>query len=176
MRRYSAFAAFWHWLSAALILGLFYTGYMFHQVFEKGTAERADMFMWHKSLGILLLLVALLRVGTRYVAPPPALPAGLPAPEKLLARTSHSLLYFFIIFIPLTGLVKISDKGGMTDLVFGLQFPVIPGVSEALADLSGGIHEVIVWALAVLLVIHVLAALYHHGRGTAAAGRMWPAR
>ncbi|MBB3764247.1 cytochrome b [Sphingomicrobium lutaoense] len=176
MQRYSALAAFFHWLSAILVLALLYTGYMFHQFYEKGTPERAEQFLWHKSLGILLLLVALLRVATRFMAPPPALPAGLPAPEKLLARTSHTLLYFFILFIPLTGLIKISPDGGMTDLVFGVQFPLIPGVSEGLSDISGTIHEYIVWLFAVLLVVHVLAALYHHGRRTAAAGRMWPAR
>ena len=176
MQRYSAVAAFFHWLSAALVIGLFYSGYMFHQVFERGTPERGDMFAWHKTVGILLLVVAVLRIGHRLMKPPPPLPAALPANERMLAKWSHRLLYFLILFIPLTGLIKISPDGGMTELKGGIDFPLIPGVSEGLSDLAGTIHENIVWAFAVLLIIHILAALYHHGRGTAAAGRMWPTR
>ena len=176
MQRYSAVAAFFHWLSVALVLGLFYTGYMFHQVLERGTDARGEMFTWHKTIGIALLIAAVLRLVHRLVSPPPTLPESLPARDRTLAAASHWLFYLLIIGIPLTGLIKVSPDDGSTELVGGLSFPTIPGVSESLSELMGELHEKIVWAFLLLIVVHVMAALYHHGRGTAAAGRMWPAR
>lgn len=175
-RRYSAIAAFWHWLSVVLIVGQFYTGYVFHQIYERGTPERGEMFMLHKTMGVLILLVALLRVATRLVKPAPALPPSLSDGHRTLAKLSHYAIYAFILVVPLTGLAAISADGGTTELLFGIHWPVIPGVSEALSDLMGEVHEKIVWAFVVLLAVHVYAGLYHHGRGTAAKGRMWPAR
>lgn len=173
MARYSAIAAFWHWLSAALVIGQFYSGYMFHKVFERGTPERAEMFGWHATLGYLLLVVALLRVATRLVKPAPPLPTALPERERVLAKISHMAIYAFIVLLPLGGILAISDRG-TAELANGVTLPVIPGISESLSDLAGEMHGTFVWVFAALLAVHVAAAFYHQLRITPAAGRMWP--
>ncbi|MCM8557450.1 cytochrome b [Sphingomicrobium sediminis] len=173
IHRYSSVAAFWHWLSAALVLTQFYTGYMFHQVFERGTPERTDMFAWHKTFGVLLLVVAILRVATRFFKPAPPIPQQLEAWERVGAKVSHLLLYGFILLIPLGGLVAISDRGPV-ELKGGITIPALPGVTEPIADFAGDAHETYVWWFAALLGVHLVAGLYHQSKRTAAAGRMWP--
>lgn len=176
-KRYSATAAALHWLSAAMIVGQLWTGYMFHQFLERGTDERGAMFEAHRTLGVAILLVALIRLGHRLMRPAPVFPDDHPAWERALAVWGHRLLYVFMIGLPLGGLIAISDRGGPIELAFGIQIPAIPGVSKALSDVAGEAHSALAAAFMVLIIVHVLAALRHHGdRHSSARGRMWPSR
>ncbi|WP_265564074.1 cytochrome b [Sphingomicrobium arenosum] len=172
--RYSALAAFWHWLAAALVIAQFTTGWLFHKVYERGSAARVDMFEWHKTIGAALILVVFLRLATRFVSTAPAQPERLPKWERVAAVVSHFLLYVFLVAIPLGGLMAVSKGGGWVDLKFGLVFPSVPGISEAVAEWAGEAHATYVWAFGALLVVHLLAAVYHQSRRDAAAGRMPP--
>jgi len=170
--RYGNVAVAIHWASAALILTQLWLGFTFSDL-PKGTPERAELFMWHKTLGVVILLLALARLAVRLIDAPPPYPADFPKWERRAAVWSHRLLYFLIIALPLTGLAAVSKraKDGMTELAGGTWFPVVP--IPALGDP----HKWLAYAMIGLLVIHVLAALRNQflNRGPV-ADRMPPFR
>lgn len=174
--RYAAISAWFHWISAALILVQFWLGFTFHD-FPRQSAERALYFGWHKTVGVVLLLLVLARLINRFLVPPPAMPKGSPRGEKLLANVTHWSLYALLLLLPVTALMHLGGraKDGMVDLNWGLRFPALPGEAATGLDL-GHVHEFLAKVMIGLLVLHVLAALYHQVRRDRAAGRMWPFR
>lgn len=123
---------------------------------------KIELFFWHKSLGVLLLVLIALRLLWRTANPAPALPAELPAWERAAARASHALLYLLLALLPLTGWV-VNSAANIPFRVFRvLPLPAIAGPDEALADAFARIHVGLVVALVVALIVHVAAALRHH--------------
>ncbi len=170
--RYSNLAVAIHWLSAALILTQIYLGFAFGN-FPKGSAERAELFTAHKTVGVVILLLALTRLAVRLIDAPPPYPADFPKWERRVAVWTHRAFYFFMIAMPLTGLAAVSEraKGGLTELAGGTWFPVVPIPS------LGEIHEPLAFAMIALLVLHVLAALKNQFlTGGPVADRMPPFR
>lgn len=169
--RYSSTAAAIHWVSAALIIAQIWLGFTFHD-FPKGSPERTFYFDWHKTVGVIILLLALARLAWRLMHKAPAMPEGTPAWHSALATWGHRALYFLMVALPLTGLMAVSRGGPWTELKWGLSFPTIPDFME-LYDL----HEPLAFAMIGLLVIHVLAALRNQFTGDGRlAGRMPPFR
>ena len=170
--RYGGLAVAIHWLSAVLILSQIYLGFAFGN-FPKGSAERADLFTAHKTVGVVILLLALTRLAVRFIDAPPPYPADFPKWERRVAVWTHRLFYFLIIALPLTGLAAVSKRaeGGMTELAAGTWFPVVP------VPALGGAHETLAFSMIGLLVIHILAALKNQfvNRGPV-ADRMPPFR
>ena len=172
MIRYANLVVAIHWTSAALILTQIYLGFAFGDL-PKGSLERTILFTWHKSVGVTILLLALARLSGRVIDAPPPYPEDFPKWERRVAVWSHRLLYFLMIALPLTGLAAVSKRAvnGWTELVGGTWFPVvpIPGIGE--------IHAPLAFAMIVLLVIHVGAALKNRFMtGGPVAGRMPPFR
>ena len=166
--RYRGVVVAIHWLAAILIITQIWLGFTFHD-FPKGSAERAFYFDWHKTLGVAVLLLGIVRLGMRLVNPPPPYPQDFPMWERAIAVWTHRAFYFLIIALPLTGLAAVSKGGAMTELVGGIEFPTVPlpGLGEA--------HEVLAKLMIGLLVIHVLAALKNQFvTGGVVAGRMPP--
>ena len=91
-----------------------------------------DVFAWHKTVGALILLLALVRLAVRLLNPPPPYPADFPRWQRFAAVWSHRLLYFLLIALPLTGLAAVSGRAedGMVPLQLGLSLPAIPGIRE----------------------------------------------
>ena len=169
--RYSHGAATFHWLTVVLVLAQLYVGFTFGEL-AKGTAERSEMFAIHKTLGATILIVTLLRLAYRLLRPPPPYPADMPKWDRALAVWSHRIVYAVLIALPLTGLIAVSGKGGMVDLLWGLKIPALP-IGDG--ELFGEVHEILVWSAIALVVIHVAAAIYHHLiMRDAASGRMPP--
>ena len=173
--RYNRGAVIIHWVTALLLLMQIYIGFTFSDM-PRGP-DRSFVFEWHRTWGVLILLLALFRLGWRMAHRPPPYPPELPRWERLAATWNHRAFYFLLIVLPLTGLMAISSGRSMTTLAGGIPFPLIPGVSEALSDRMGEVHETLVTITLVLIALHVGAALKHQfidGRRGRAAGRMWP--
>ena len=173
--RYKAIVVWIHWITALLVLVQVYFGLMFHRILPEGTPERMDAFAWHKTIGALILLLALARLAVRLLNPPPPYPADFPKWERFAAVWSHRILYFMLIALPLTGLAAASGRAedGMVALKFGLKIPAIPGIPKD--NDIGDVHLLLVWTTILLLVGHVSAALYNQfGSTTDVADRMPP--
>jgi cytochrome b561 len=158
--RYNNSVVALHWTIAALIIVQLWLGFTFHRFLPPGP-ERMEFLTWHKTVGALILLLTLIRLGVRLVYPPPPYPPDLPRWERLAAVWNHRAFYFLLIVIPLTGLIAVSGKarGPTTSLAGGLQLPVIPGITEDGGELSGDLHMWLVYATILLVVLHVGAAL-----------------
>ena len=173
--RYTNGAILLHWLTAALVLVQVAIGFTFHLLLPRGPL-RADLFLWHKSLGALILLLAIVRLVWRVMHKPPPFPDDLPRWERLASVWTHRAFYALLILLPLTGLVAVSDhaQDGMTPLKFGLALPVVPGVSEPTSETFGLVHIGLVAITLLLFVLHVGAAIRNQLQRKRVAGRMPP--
>jgi cytochrome b561 len=173
--RYRPIVVWIHWITALLLVAQVVIGFVFHEM-ERGP-ERTEVFTWHKTLGALILILALLRLAVRLLNPPPPYPADYPRWQRFFGVWNHRLFYFLIIALPLTGLAATSGRAenGWVPLALGLKLPAIPGIAEE--NSFGDIHEVLVFTTLALLALHISAALYNQFLSpTNVADRMWPFR
>ena len=173
--RYRSTVVWIHWITAAVVIAQVVVGFAFHRFYEQGTPERMEMFAWHKTLGALILVLALLRLAVRLMNPPPPYPSDFPKWERFAAVWSHRLFYVLLIALPLTGLAAVSGRAedGTVPLLFGLALPAIPGIPRE--NDFGDVHEILVWTTLALVVIHVGAALKNQfASSTDVADRMPP--
>ncbi|MET0183052.1 MAG: cytochrome b/b6 domain-containing protein [Caulobacterales bacterium] len=177
--RYAVLAIVLHWAIAILIVFNILLGWWMHDAIEDaGTAARAIIgYQAHKSIGLTVLTLSLIRLGWRIANPPPALPGDMPAWEKLAAKATHWVFYALMILIPLTGWLYVSagwshenDRPlSVPTFYFGLfQVPHLFGLEHAANDTRESVagasieaHELLVWGALALLALHVGAALKH---------------
>lgn len=175
--RYTAVAVALHWVIALAILGNLALGFWMGGAIEAPGAQSTATaaFQLHKSIGLTVLALSLLRLAWRFLYPPPPPPAHMATWERFLAGLTHWLFYGLMIGIPVSGWLYVSAQwrgdGPFTipTLWFGLfEVPhlfALDTASEALrqrlAAVTGSLHEAVAIALLVLLVLHVAAALRH---------------
>lgn len=171
--RYSRAAMWFHWVIAALIIANLAVGFL-HEDFEKPL--RGSMMAFHKATGLAILGLSLARLAWRLSHRPPAFDPALQRWEVTLARAAHWLFYVLMIVIPVTGWLIVSGKGRPTSF-FGLfDVPALPiSNSEDLHEFFEEAHELLGWAILVLVVLHVAGAAKHHLQGHRhLIGRMGP--
>lgn len=164
--RYSTVAIILHWAIAALIAWNLVLGFEMHDA--KGLAQ-FNLFQLHKSVGISVLLLSLARAGWRLTHRPPALPAAMPAWEKLLARAAHVGLYLIMIGMPLTGWVVVSTSPlNIPTLLFHtvpwphLPLHDLPTATKASVNAGfGTVHMALAWGALALIALHIAGALKH---------------
>ena len=166
--RYTAVAIILHWVMALGIAALATIGLVMTHL-TLSPLRLFQLYQWHKSIGITILLAAVLRLGWRLLKPPPALPASMPPAERRAATVSHGLLYAFLFALPLTGwaLVSVSIYNIPTVLYGIVPWPHLP-VLSTLTDkapveaVMKRVHAYGAWALIALVFLHATAALRHH--------------
>jgi cytochrome b561 len=172
-----------HWLIALAVLLNLSLGIDMANFLGDNDPSRFTIIQIHKSIGLTVLWLSVLRLIWRIVNPIPPLPDSLGPGLKVLARGTHYLLYFLIIFIPLTGWALVSSSPlGLPTSYFGLfHWPSIP----FLADLTRAqkvplrhdffrAHEYLAFSAIALFAIHLTGALYHQFRGEDVLRRMVP--
>ena len=161
VQRYSNVTVAFHWITVALVLFQAYLGFRFG-LSEPGPA-RDDVFIWHKTMGVIILLLTLARLFYRWRNPPPPFPPELPTWERIAAVWNHRLFYILLIAMPIVGLVAVSGyaNGPTTPLLGGIEIPVIPGVSRDTGEVAGEMHEIAAFLLVALILMHAGAALKH---------------
>src|SRR5215510_13946174 len=102
-------ARLFHWLMAMLILVQVVLGWV--AVSLRLSPLKLNLFVWHKSIGIVILALALARILWRVTNVTPGLPEGTPAWERHAARWNHVLLYLVLIVMPITGWIVNSAAG-----------------------------------------------------------------
>lgn len=154
-----------HWLTALAVFGLFALGlWMVDLGYYSDWYHRAPY--WHKSVGMLLLLLWLARLGWRLFNRRPRPAEGVSKLEQRLATGTHLLLYLLLLATMLAGYL-ISTAEGEPIEVFGLfRIPAtITGIEAfglAQEDLAGLIHEYLAWSIIILAGLHAAGAFKHH--------------
>ncbi len=169
--RYSWGAIWLHWSIAALVLVNLTLG-LFHESLLDGIKWVIPI---HKSIGITVLALTLLRLGWRLTHRPP-LPVDMTRWERIGAKAVHWAFYALLLALPLTGWMLSSNPARLRPMSWFWLFPVPPlPISGATAKLGHNLHGIIGYAMVVLVVLHVVAALRHHFLlRDAVLGRMAP--
>lgn len=158
-----------HWGMAGLILFQLGLGIWMTRDWQ-GLVTRFELTQTHKSWGVVIFVLALIRLGWRATGGArPALPAALSGWQRYVARVGHVALYVLMIGLPLTGWVQAAaapeqDLLGIENMVFGritLPDPWPPGVAR-IADIAAQVHSSAAWLLLALVLVHIGAALRHH--------------
>ncbi len=165
---YSAVAIVFHWLIAALILTNIGLAWYFGTL--KGPAEVAPLAV-HKSIGITVLLLSVLRIGWRFTSRPPPLPGTMRGWERGAAKITHVVFYVIMLGMPLSGWAMVSASPLIrlhpTVLYGVIPWPAVPypGLdSDQLHDvrhLAGATHSALALLAYATIALHVAAALKH---------------
>ena len=139
--RYSLIARLFHWGVAALVLAMIPAGVIMVQ--EGLPRETANMlYIFHKNVGVLVLLVVLARLAYRFFNPVPPLPAGINPLQKRISHVSHALLYVLLIAMPILG----------AGVVIGLVVSIIQSVTSIQDQTLTFVPKIIVM-MAVVIVL-----------------------
>ena len=158
--RYGAVAQGFHWLIAALVVTQFVLANLADDL-PLG-AHKLALLARHKSFGMTVLMLAVLRLAWRLKNPPPELPAVIAPVQRKLARATHIAFYVLLFAMPMTGWLMSSAKNYSVSW-FGLfTWPNLIGKNEAAFDLLRSTHHLLSKVLLAIAVLHILAALKHH--------------
>ena len=146
-----------HWSMALLILAMLFIGV----TMVASVHMRPGLINLHRPLGILILVLALLRLYNRLRHRPPPLPADLPAWQAWAATASHWLLYALMLAMPLIGWAMLSAGGYPIVLWGGVHLPAIVPHTPSLYALLRGAHSLLAYLLFATVLVHVGAALFH---------------
>ena len=172
-RPYRPAARALHWIVAALIIATIPAGQiMTREGLPRGLQDA--LFLFHKNVGVLLLVLMLVRLGIRLRYPPPPLPAHLPAWQARAAGAVHVALYALVIIMAVSGYVRVRAGGFPIESLDALGLPGLVPRSEPLAEAASRLHALVRILLIVLILAHVGAALQHAARRDGVLSRMWP--
>ena len=149
-----------HWGMAVLIAIQVVLGKYSHDLDR--SVEKLNLMMWHKSIGITLLFLVLIRLAWLVISRRPAPERPAPAWEKWLARISHVSLYALMIGIPISGWLMNSAKNVPFSLYRAVPWPALIAPDKVLGKIFEEWHEFLGNVLIVIVFIHVTAALWHH--------------
>lgn len=168
--RYTAVAIALHWILAVLLIGMVYFGWYMEDLRDALFAGTASVeavqqaYNLHKTTGILILLLSLIRLGWRLTHKTPGMPQGMKPWEKLAAHATHWAFYVLMIGMPILGWISASASE-LPSFLFNnpdLPLPRLPvPQSESLHEVSASIHGAGGWPILILFGLHVAAALKH---------------
>lgn len=174
MQGYGTTARLFHWISAILILSTIPVGAI---MVREGLSRPVQdtLFIFHKNVGVILLVLVLLRLAWRAFNPPPPRPAGVMAGwQETLSSWVHRGLYAMLLFMAITGYVRVSAGGFPIEMLDWLGVPRLPR-NIPLADFASMLHFYGKFVLVALVVLHVAGALHHAVlKRDGVFSRMWP--
>ena len=152
-----------HWGLALIVIGMWLVGQYMTGLPDTALQQKFELYQLHKSFGVIVFALALLRLSWRLANPVPAFPPAMPRLERVAARASHALFYVFLLAMPIAGfLTAASSPLGIPTVVFGLvPLPHPIGPDARLEAVFKWVHSTAAIGLAVLLAVHVAAALKH---------------
>lgn len=155
---YNAPARALHWIMAAMIVAILFVGVAMVSI---SSSERQTLIAVHKSLGVLMLVLGLIRVAWRLANPPPKPSRSEPFWRRRVAHATHCIFYLMFFAMPLLGWAMQSAGGYPTSVFGGLQLPPLaPQIGELHAQLRLA-HKGGAYALYGLFLLHMSAALFH---------------
>jgi cytochrome b561 len=157
---YPATSKLLHWLVAACVLTTAPVAIAMTRVTKGPTQDM--LYNFHKSLGVLILILMILRLVNRLAAGAPTADPGIEPWQKTVSSVVHTSLYVLLLAMPVVGYIANSTYGATTPF-FGLfELPMIVGKNEELATQLFIIHRWVGYLVIILALTHVSAALYHY--------------
>lgn len=158
--RWGAVSQSLHWVIVLLVLVMAGLGLVMVEL--PNTALKVKLYALHKSVGLTIFALMLLRLAWRVHAGAPPPIAGIARWQARAAALTHGLLYMLLFAMPITGWIT-NAATGFPLRWFGLfSVPQFGGRDDALHALAKGWHEALFWSLVVLAIGHAFAAVWHH--------------
>ncbi|MCB1778842.1 MAG: cytochrome b [Candidatus Competibacteraceae bacterium] len=164
--RYALIQRLLHWLIALLVLGTLGVGMILGFLGFEGTQETFGktvtnaLYTGHKTFGIMILALMLLRLGFRLALGAPPYQPPLTGFERVASRAVHDLLYMVLLAQPVLGWLA-TAAGGYPVQFFAWNLPGLTGKNQALSEMLFSLHEMAGWVIAGLLVLHIGGAMQH---------------
>jgi len=157
---YTLTARILHWITAALVLIMVPIGVAMANADFGGAQD--TLYHLHRSIGVLLLPIVVIRLIYRLRNPAPPLPADIPWIQQLAAHMTHWGLYTLLIVQPVVGWIATSAYRAPIKVFWLFELPPIWPVDQPYSEKMFGVHRLIGIVLALLICMHIGAALYHH--------------
>jgi len=158
--RWGGISQLLHWTVAILILIMAYLGLTMGDL--PNGPDKIKTYALHKSIGLTILALVLLRLLWRLYAGTPKPVPGSPHWQERIASLTHAAIYVLLFAIPISGWV-LNSAAGFPLQWFGLvSLPKIVGTDHGLHELAEEAHEIMFWVLALLVAAHAGAAFFHH--------------
>lgn len=164
--RYTLLQRLLHWLIALIVFGLLAAGFTFWALGYDGTVGlfgeqlTGELYKYHKSFGVVLLGLMILRVVLRRASPPPPYDPPLTGVERVASGGTHLLLYVLLIGMPIGGALA-TAAGGYPVQFFDWELPALIGKNEALSEQLFLVHGIAGLVLSALVLLHIGAAIKH---------------
>ena len=149
-----------HWLTAGLVLSVFILAFAIDLATSR--AAHTVFLQLHRSVGLTVWVLTLVRLAWRHFAKYPDWPSGMSQPMRLAAAASEYALYAFLLAQPMLGLLQTNAHGDHVNLFLIGQLPALIEKNRPLAQQLLTAHKVVGASLLGLIAIHVSAALFHH--------------
>jgi cytochrome b561 len=159
-QRYTRTAMTLHWLIAILLVSQFAFGWYLSEI-PRGVPARGYFVNLHKSFGMLIAVLIVLRLAWRLSHKPPPLPNTLPRWQQRAAAASHYLLYALMVLMPLSGYLGSNFSKHGVNFFNVIKFAPWGPDHKLLYTLFNQTHLISSWLLLALVVLHVAAALKH---------------
>lgn len=157
---YTTTARVLHWVTAVLVLAMIPIGIIMAN--EWGGEAQDFLYDLHRSTGMLLLVLVLIRLAYRLTHPPAPLPQDLPFIQRFGAEAVHWALYALLVLQPIIGWIATSAYRAPIRFFWLLEVPPIWREDRAFSDQMFALHRLMGYTIAALLCLHIGAALFHH--------------
>jgi cytochrome b561 len=161
LEKYGTMAKSLHWIVGLLIIIAWIVGYYAIDL-PKDDPQKGVLFNLHKSVGMVILMLVVIRFCWRLYDINPRTPSSLTKMQAWLAHAVHYLLYLFMFIQPLSGWAM-SSAAGYNPTFFGLfTFPALVEKNPANVEFYVDMHNTSAYILLALFVLHIVGALYHY--------------
>jgi cytochrome b561 len=156
--RFNLLARLLHWIMAVLVLAMLLIGI---GMVSTVSSRYHELLTIHRSIGVVILVLAAVRLLNRILNPQPPLPPDLPSWQKIVAKLSHLLLYALMFSLPLVGWAMLSAAGYPILLFGSLHLPAILPHDVRIYALLRAAHTDLAFLLFAVFITHLGAALFH---------------
>jgi cytochrome b561 len=156
---YAPLAKWLHWIIALLVIGIIPAGIVMANSDPGPLQDR--LYLLHRSTGLLILALAIIRLAVRVTYSAPAPYAGLTRFERIASTATHHLLYMLLFLMPVIGWTMASAFGATTSFYGLFDMPNLVGKNEPLFNVLQVAHKVGGILMALLALLHIAGAIMH---------------
>ena len=150
-----------HWLIALLMLVLLPLGYYMVDLTYYDPLYHQSTH-WHKSIGVILGGLVLIKLIWRVYSPPPDAIHNSPPITRWLSKAVHCLLLLSTLLLPISGYLISTSAGDAIEVFNWFQMPALISIDETLRDQAIDFHYYGAYGIALVIAVHISAALMHH--------------
>ncbi|MFT7086861.1 MAG: cytochrome b561 [Rickettsiales bacterium] len=149
-----------HWSMSLIIISLLALGFFMTNLLNPEATNRYFIYDLHKSFGVVVFFLIVIRIFTRMLSSVPPLPNSINPFTQKLAHLIHFTLYCLMILMPISGYLM-SNYFGYSVHLFGLELPILVAKNIELGQLFAQIHKYSGFSFVAVLILHISGVIKH---------------